>query len=70
MAGAVLSDHRHDLLPDARGEGDFGVPHPDVGASLDDSLWGALTGTGRGQSVHEDEGRCNQRPSHARVDVP
>lgn len=51
----VLADHRHDLFPDARGEGNFVVSHPDVRTSFDNSLWGALIGTGREDGLQEVE---------------
>lgn len=38
----VITDHRHDLLFDAFGEGNFAVSHSDMGASLNNSLWGPL----------------------------
>lgn len=60
VTGPVLADHRHDLLPDAGGEGNLVVSHPDVSTSLDNSLWGALVGTGREESVHEAENQAKK----------
>lgn len=47
VACPVLTDHRHDLFPDACGERDLVVSKPDVSTSLNNPLWGALMGPGR-----------------------
>lgn len=52
VARPVLTDHRHDLFPDTSGEGNFVVSKPDVSTSLNNSLWGALMGPGREESVY------------------
>lgn len=48
----VLTDHRHDLLFDAFAEGNFAVAHSDIGASINNSLWGPLSCRAKMSNIH------------------
>lgn len=69
VACPVLTDHRHDLFPNACGERDLVVSKPDVSTSLNNPLWGSLMGPGGEESVEVEDG-ATKRPSPTSFSIP